>query len=176
MAARVGSGIVRAAAPGVIVLGILLVFSWPSAPLPAGAGPQHDDSSEGPAEIDPLGPNAACYVCHIPFVREELSKVHLREKVTCIQCHGLSAGHANDENIGATPPDVVFKRHEIDASCRECHKEHNVPAREVIARWLQRKRPKAPVCTDCHGTHKIERPEEDEARGASLRAVPNQPQ
>lgn len=164
MAAQLGSGVVRAAALGVIVLGILLVPFWSSAPLPA--GPQDDDSSEDSAEIDPLGPNAACYVCHIPFVREELSKVHLREKVTCIRCHGLSAGHANDENIGATPPDVVFKRHQIDASCQECHKKHDVPAREVITRWLQRKRPNAPVCSDCHGMHKIERPEEDNAKEA----------
>jgi len=43
-----------------------------------------------------------------------LSQTHLRANVTCINCHGLSAGHANDEKIGATPPDVSFTRDQVD--------------------------------------------------------------
>ena len=110
-------------------------------------------------EIDPLGPNAACYVCHTTFVREQMSKVHLAEKVTCVKCHGLSDKHANDENIGATKPDVTFKRAQIDAACEKCHDEHDVSARKVLARFRQRHLPagQAPVCTDCHGMHRIDR-------------------
>jgi hypothetical protein len=111
------------------------------------------------AEEDPLGPNGACYVCHMTFVKEELAKTHLAHQVGCVKCHGLSAKHANDENIGETKPDITYPRDKIDASCRECHSEHNVEARKVVARFLERKlSPKtAAVCTDCHGTHKIER-------------------
>jgi len=129
----------------------------------AEAREQQSDAPDDSPEIDPLSVNAACYVCHMTFIREELSKVHFKQKVTCIECHGLSAGHANDEDIGATPPDMTFKRKEVDASCGKCHQEHDVPARKVIARWLKRGRPPLPaICTDCHGAHKIERPDQNE--------------
>jgi hypothetical protein len=110
-------------------------------------------------ETNPLGANAACYICHIPFVKEELSRQHLKAKVGCTECHGLSAQHANDENVGATPPEVVFKREAVDAMCAKCHETHNVAARKVIACLQQRRlSPQTTlVCTDCHGTHKIER-------------------
>jgi hypothetical protein len=115
------------------------------------AKPPDDDAN------DPLGANAACYVCHMTFVKEELAKVHLKAKVGCIQCHGLSAKHANDENIGATKPDITFKPRQIDASCGECHEGHDAPAKKVVARFVERHLPanSAPICTDCHGQHKI---------------------
>ncbi|OHB66612.1 MAG: hypothetical protein A2V70_07535 [Planctomycetes bacterium RBG_13_63_9] len=158
------------------LLAIAPLLCWLShGPPPAGAddgkattetSPAETDSGDhaDPAEeSDSLGANAACYICHIPFVKEELSKVHLKAKVGCIKCHGLSADHANDENIGATKPDVLFGRKEIGPSCRECHPNHNVPPQKIVARFLQRNvAPKpSPVCTDCHGSHKIERPEEE---------------
>ncbi|MBN2476862.1 MAG: cytochrome c3 family protein [Pirellulales bacterium] len=134
-----------------------------------GIGCEGDTETGGAAEesgeeTSPFSANAACYVCHIPFVREELGKVHLKAKVPCIECHGLSAAHANDEDIGATPPDVVFQRKQIDASCVKCHETHDAPARQVIARYQERKlSSESPaVCTDCHGSHKIEQPAEQE--------------
>ena len=123
-------------------------------PLVAVAAP----SAQTPT-ADPLGPNAACYVCHMTFVREELSKTHLAKKVTCVKCHGLSAKHANDEDIGATKPDRVFARDQVNAMCRACHKRHDVPPEEIIARWVERQLTEPPVCTDCHGSHRIERAE-----------------
>jgi len=109
------------------------------------------------------------------FVREEMSRVHLPEKVTCIECHGLSAAHANDEHIGATPPDIKFKRDEIDPACSKCHEGHDAPAKKVLARWLERGRPgPSPTCTECHGTHKIERPAETGPEDANLN--PMEPQ
>ncbi len=119
------------------------------------------DEPEEPPMIDPLSVNAACYVCHMTFIGEELSTVHFQEKTMCVDCHGLSAPHANDENIGATPPDIVFKRHEVDASCEKCHEDHDAPGSDVVARFLERKlTDPRPICTDCHGMHKIEQPEE----------------
>jgi hypothetical protein len=116
--------------------------------------------AEEPVEaVDVLGANAACCVCHMTFVAEDLVKTHLKEKVGCIDCHGLSAKHANDENIGATKPDVVFKRPQVDGNCVKCHEGHNVAAKAVIARLNERhlSATTAPICTDCHGTHKIDR-------------------
>jgi len=114
---------------------------------------------ESSAESDLLEANAGCYVCHTTFVKEELAKVHLQQKIGCVDCHGPSAKHANDENVGATKPDIVIPRGQIDPSCLKCHETHDASAKKVIARLLDRKlapQP-APTCTDCHGTHNIEK-------------------
>ena len=102
-----------------------------------------------------------CYVCHTTFVQEELALVHLKAKVGCIKCHGLSDKHANDENVGATKPDITFKRPQIDHGCVECHEGHDAPAQKVVARLIERHLPPQtpPVCTECHGMHKIEQGE-----------------
>jgi len=149
----------------VVLLATLLVLG----PSAGADGPSDQaDASDGkpakPAEtIDPLSVNATCYVCHMTFVREEISWVHFKKEVTCIKCHGLSAAHANDEDIGATKPDIVYKRGQVDKMCGECHEDHDVPATEVIARFLEREITKSPpVCTDCHGKHRIEPPDEEE--------------
>ena len=91
------------------------------------------------------------------FVKEDLAKVHLAE-ITCAECHGLSDKHANDENIGATKPDIVYQRDKVDG-CEKCHEKHDAPATQVLARFLERKLPlqTTAICTDCHGTHKIDR-------------------
>ncbi len=124
------------------------------------ASPQAAKSAvERPPEMDPLSQNGACYICHIPFIKEELAKMHLAEGISCAQCHGLSDKHANDENIGATKPDILYSRDKVDKSCQECHDAHDVPAKQVLARFAERKLSwSTPViCTDCHGAHKIER-------------------
>ena len=116
-------------------------------------------AAEPPPEMDPLSLNGACYVCHMTFVKEEMAKVHLADGISCAKCHGLSDKHANDENIGATKPDIVFSRDKVDKSCEECHDTHDAPATKVLARFSERKLSlqKPVICTDCHGTHKIDR-------------------
>ena len=89
MAAPLANRLARVGAV-VAVAAMLMCCAW-HASRPAGA----EDAAESET-IDPLSVNAACYVCHMTFVREEISWVHFAEKVTCIQCHGLSAAHAND--------------------------------------------------------------------------------
>lgn len=131
--------------------------SWP----PAETDPGGVDVRSHFEETNPLGANAACYICHMTFVKEQLSRTHLRAEVGCIRCHGISAGHANDEDIGATPPDVSFKRDQVDTMCRKCHKSHDIPAEHVVGRWLERNlHEQPPICTDCHGTHWINGPTE----------------
>jgi len=130
-------------------------------------GGDRDNSSSPTAQEqqhNPLGPNAGCYVCHMTFVLEELTRTHLDQQIGCVQCHGVSAGHANDEDIGATPPDIVVKHDEVNGFCRDCHPAHDVPAEEVVARWLQRNKQQAAsqpvrqsaICTDCHGNHRLD--------------------
>lgn len=143
---------------------LFLAAALPAGDDPAGAAkPAPPDASapaaEPPPELDPLSLNGACYVCHIPFVKEELAKVHLAEGISCAKCHGLSDKHANDENIGATKPDIMYSREKVDKNCQECHDTHDAPAKKVLARFAERKLSlQTPaVCTDCHGTHKIDR-------------------
>jgi len=107
---------------------------------------------------NPMGPNAACYVCHMTYVKEPMSRLHLKQKVYCIDCHGPSIAHANDEDIGATKPDMYFKRGQVNASCRKCHSDHDAKPELVIKRYIDRKlTTDSPVCTDCHGQHRIKR-------------------
>ena len=140
----------RPVAAWLVASSVAVTLALSSLSLRSGRSQEADPPKDTPAAaeeaeteteptIDPLSVNATCYVCHTTFVWEELSKQHLPEDVTCIECHGVSAGHANDENVGATKPDIMYGREQIDAMCRECHTEHDVPARDVIARALQRK-------------------------------------
>jgi len=123
-------------------------------------------------ETNPLGPNAGCYLCHMTFVKEPLSKVHLRHKVYCIDCHGPSVAHANDEDVGATKPDIYFKRAQIAPACRKCHDTHDADPAKVIARYRQRKlKTASPTCTECHGTHKIKRADKDKAKTKPAKAT-----
>lgn len=122
---------------------------------------------ETPAELprDPWAPvqprgadNSACYVCHANYEKESLAEVHRKANVGCVKCHGPSLAHRNDED-NVVPPDVMYWPERIDASCAECHLKHNAPARDVLARWLERcpekTDPQAVVCTDCHGDHRL---------------------
>ncbi|MDP6545457.1 MAG: cytochrome c3 family protein [Phycisphaerae bacterium] len=117
---------------------------------------------------NPLGPNAACYVCHMTYVKEPLSRVHLKHKVYCIDCHGISAAHANDEDIGATKPDRYYKRGQVNGACRKCHEKHTAAPEKVIKRYIDRKLTKSPaVCTDCHGSHRIKRAKDKDAKSTT---------
>jgi hypothetical protein len=116
-----------------------------------------NDAAEDIVEL--MGSNAACCVCHMTFLKESMAKSHLKAKVGCVKCHGVSANHANDERIGATKPDIVFRRDQIDASCQKCHEQHNASAKVVIGRFVERNLPTSPqpTCTECHGMHRIDR-------------------
>jgi hypothetical protein len=141
------------------MLGVSFDRGWSGEDDAAGKPVESEGSESSGETMDPLSVNANCCLCHIPFVREEISRVHFDEKITCIECHGLSAAHANDENVGATKPDVTYERDQVDKMCRECHETHDVPARDVLVRFSQRKLTQtAAVCTDCHGHHRIEAP------------------
>ena len=143
-----------------VLFGVVIGFYLCSCSL----SPREENGLRESDLTDSLGANAACYVCHVAFVTEQLSQTHLRANVTCINCHGLSAGHANDEKIGATPPDVSFTRDQVRPMCLKCHKDRDTSAKDVPIR----KSP--PVCTDCHGTHRIAQPASK--KGGKIKTVP----
>ncbi|MCS7306035.1 MAG: cytochrome c3 family protein [Thermoguttaceae bacterium] len=106
--------------------------------------------------------NSACYVCHGNYEGEELAQIHREGNVGCIDCHGRSLAHRNDESH-LTPPDKMYPTEAIDLSCQGCHETHDAPAKKVLVRWRQKCPQKADpeqlVCTDCHGDHRLPRRE-----------------
>ncbi len=104
--------------------------------------------------------NFACYVCHGNYDGEELVVSHGKEAIGCIDCHGKSYDHRNDED-NITPPDKMYPLDEVDNMCGDCHDDHLADARDVIERWQERcpekSDPKGIVCTDCHYQHRLAR-------------------
>ena len=98
----------------------------------------------------PVADNSRCHVCHLDYAVEEIAVVHAKANLGCTKCHGDCDEHIADESWASggngTPPGKMYRRQDIDPCCEECHKEHDVPARDVVARWLQRcsKEPKRP--------------------------------
>jgi hypothetical protein len=105
-----------------------------------------------------MADNSACYVCHENYRTEPLVGWHAPEDIGCVDCHGPSFAHRNDEN-NITPPDVMFPLEAIDRACEKCHRSHDVPPQQVLARFRERCPEKADpatvVCTDCHGQHRL---------------------
>ena len=106
----------------------------------------------------PVADNSACYVCHGNYDGEELVVAHGKEGTGCIDCHGESIEHRNDED-NITPPDQMYALEDVDSMCADCHDMHDAPARKVIERWQERcpakTDPKEIVCTDCHFQHRL---------------------
>lgn len=118
-----------------------------------------DEKLPEPKEkVEVKADNSACHVCHGNYDVEELALIHAKEDVGCIECHGESLAHRDDED-NVTPPDVMYPADKIADKCAECHDTHDAAARKVIARWQERcpqkTNPKDLVCTDCHGQHRL---------------------
>jgi len=121
---------------------------------------EEPEPEEEEPQIGPVADNQACFVCHANYQEEPFATWHAKANVGCVDCHGASHAHRNDED-NITPPDVMYPRDRIERCCAECHDEHDVPAREVIAmflkRCLDRTGAEQIVCTDCHGEHRLPR-------------------
>lgn len=143
---------------------------------PPGKKPKADDEplllldDDGPSETDSeMADNSRCHVCHLDFAEEPIALGHAKAGIGCTKCHGDCDEHIADESWATggngTPPGKLFYRKDVDPCCEDCHKEHNVPARKIIAFWHDRHAAKADkpptaaprdaVCTDCHGEHKM---------------------
>jgi len=101
--------------------------------------------------------NTACFVCHANYKTESLANDHAKADIGCVNCHGQSSAHQNDEN-NITPPETIYSADKIDPFCRSCHKAHNISPKNIIARWLKRNPDKtAPTCRGqgCHETDDV---------------------
>jgi len=100
--------------------------------------------------------NATCYVCHINYQDESFAQWHAKANIACVDCHGESIAHKNDEN-NITPPDKMYPAGEIDTSCQRCHTGHDIQPAEVVRRWQQRTGDKKTegLCQECHEGHDV---------------------
>ncbi len=121
--------------------------------------------------------NMICFVCHVDLQKEKITTVHLEIGLTCQKCHGATTEHMHDETL-MTKPDVLWGRAEVNEMCSRpsCHapgqgrdfytfEDHANPAavEAFLQDWVGKRRPNGrtiasdSVCTDCHGTHNIDR-------------------
>ncbi len=113
-----------------------------------------DAKDQQPTHAD----NESCYVCHANYKEEELVVRHGQGDIGCIDCHGASEAHRNDED-NVTPPDKMYAPGDIDDMCLNCHDTHDATAKDVLQRWQSRcshkTDPNTLVCTDCHFHHRL---------------------
>ena len=124
----------------------------------AAGGERFTMAGTGPRPAD----NNFCLVCHELLADELITKVHAQQNVLCVDCHGPSTLHMEDEML-MTRPDVLYGRTEVEPLCRHCHGPHKTPTQVEAFRekWYGRDLPNGRVvssqsiCTDCHGTHNL---------------------
>ncbi|GEM_PF-656154 len=136
------------------------------------------ESEQQPGQSDD---NAKCYVCHSGLKTEDITTSHVEMGITCDECHGTSTEHMHDEML-MTEPDLLYGRAEVQKMCSDpsCHKpgegrlvysrqDHKdlQKVEEFFEKWKGRNRPNGrvvsaeSVCTDCHGTHNLNKDVED---------------
>ena len=104
--------------------------------------------------------NSFCYVCHINFKKEPFVLQHKAANIGCVDCHGDSQPHADDED-NTTAPMIMFTKDMVNASCAQkgCHREAKM--KKVVSHipWYAGADPdksNRKYCTDCHGRHRID--------------------
>lgn len=128
-------------------------------------GGSADSASVGkpvPKAVPRPADNRLCLVCHEALTEELISRVHEKHGILCIDCHGPSTLHMEDE-MQMTKPDVLFGRGEVESYCQGCHSQHKDQAKvekfrqDNWGRDLSNGRVvnNASICTDCHGRHNI---------------------
>jgi hypothetical protein len=129
-------------------------------------------------------PNDRCLACHgQPGMQTELASgeilyltvdpevfntsVHGQEDMLCIHCHAETAEYPH-------PPLTVGTRREFSlslyrSSCILCHQDHYDPSLDGVHQVaLASGDTRAAICTDCHGTHNIQPPEEPRSRSSQM--------
>jgi hypothetical protein len=98
--------------------------------------------------------NSYCFVCHVNFKNEELSKKHQATGIGCARCHGESDNHSADED-GLTPPEILYPADKINPACLKCHPVDSLVKREIHRPAVARDPDKKSLCTECHGQHRL---------------------
>ncbi len=109
-------------------------------------------------------PRQVCGVCHQDILGEFYESAHWNEDIgeselTCVSCHSPHNKHEREEYTPAN-----WRIH-ISESCKSCH-EKNVINYDNSSHYLQllEGNPNAPVCTDCHATHKVLSPRHEDSK------------
>jgi hypothetical protein len=116
-----------------------------------------EESSHDQSGASPGTDNSRCLVCHLNFQEEDLTARHAKARIGCAGCHGESDAHIADESWASggngTPPEVMFPRGRINAFCLGCHARETIDDSNHQALWALTDA--KPVCTDCHGKHRM---------------------
>jgi predicted CXXCH cytochrome family protein len=97
-----------------------------------------------------------CVECHEEQATMVADSVHAKARAegnqnaaTCSDCH--------DPHYAVNPP---VSRTEVPATCRECHSAiYDLYEQSVHGEALTTGNPDVPTCTDCHGVHEIQGPD-----------------
>jgi hypothetical protein len=112
--------------------------------------PTEEEEASAIATTQAAVENTACFVCHANYKTEPLANRHAIVDIGCVNCHGQSSAHQNDEN-NITPPETMYSAEKIDPFCQSCHKAHDIPPRKIIAHWLKHIAEKTDSsCQGCH--------------------------
>ncbi len=96
------------------------------------------------------GMGQGCAGCHVDVSDQWVGSGHDLADIGCIECHGPSEGHVQDEN-NEVLPDEVFARADMDRLCAACHRcQHAASAPDRPDLSIRRA---VPICTDCHPAH-----------------------
>ena len=116
-----------------------------------------DDPLAADDREGPVADNSRCFVCHINYVQEDIAVTHARQDMGCAHCHGESDEHIADESWASggngTPPEIMYRRPEINPFCLSCHSRDKLPTEAHKGLFAGTGAEK--YCTDCHGEHTI---------------------
>jgi hypothetical protein len=115
-----------------------------------------EDEPETKAGDAGVADNSRCQVCHINFMKEELTEVHAKAGIGCSNCHGPSDAHIADESWASggngTAPDIMYTRQKINPFCVECHTRAKIGEIEMHKELFDVPEGKR-TCVECHGKH-----------------------
>ena len=80
--------------------------------------PTEEEEAFAVAATQAAAENTACFVCHANYMTEFLANRHAKAEIGCVNCHGESSAHRNDEN-NITPPEIMYSAEKIDPFCQD---------------------------------------------------------
>jgi hypothetical protein len=159
-----------------ILLGVALIApAVVAAPQPIGLAAPDRITQQQPAE--PVS-NETCLACHSnPSLEKKLyngetwsmyvnpddhaNSVHGQEELDCVQCHtNFDQSHVEDplRNPGFNAVDRRDASLQLYPLCQQCHADQYDKANDSVhGKALQAGNVNAAICTDCHGSHTVQR-------------------
>lgn len=125
----------------------------------------HSRTAAGSAREYRLEATVTCRRCHYAYYTRQLDSVHFAELAagnpeapTCVDCHGA---HSVEP--------AHWPRVAVEQRCARCHEEASTAyVQSVHGAAMTGDTPAdVPVCTDCHGVHRMEDPRTDDFHARS---------